>query len=161
MAYASDIGIVNGGLYDAWNVARAPGYGMAYFNRTDLPYYYDVMDNFLIGDQYFQSTFTATNPNRLHLFSGSNGLSVPNSGYCQLDDRYPRVFIVYARCLVAPYPVVVPLRPVSRCLGSRGRPWVKHCRKRTCRGKCCRVRTTSMTTVRSSSPYRSYTRFAH
>ena len=159
MAYASDIGIVNGGLYDAWNVARAPGYGMAYFNRTDLPYYYDLMDNFLIGDQYFQSTFTATNPNRLHLFSGSNGLSVPNSGYCQLDDRYPRVFIVYARCLVAPYPVVVPLRPVSRCPGSRGRPWVKHCRKRTCRGKCCRVQTTSMTTVRSSSPYRSYTRF--
>jgi len=74
---------------DAWNTARDPGFGMAYFNRTDLPYYYALMDNFLVGDQYFQSTFTATNPNRLHLFSGSNGLSVPNSGFDALSDYEP------------------------------------------------------------------------
>ena len=29
-----------------------------------------------MGDQYFQSTFTCTCPNRLHFFTGSNGLSV-------------------------------------------------------------------------------------
>ncbi len=40
MAYESDIGIVNGGRFDSWNSARDPGFGMAYFNRTDLPYYY-------------------------------------------------------------------------------------------------------------------------
>lgn len=75
---------------DAWNTARAPGFGMAYFNRTDLPYYYALADSFTVGDQYYQSTFTATNPNRLHLFSGSNGLAVPNSGYNQLDDSEPK-----------------------------------------------------------------------
>lgn len=49
---------------------------MSYFNRSDLPYYYTLADNFVVGDQYFQSVLTQTNPNRLHLFSGSNGLSV-------------------------------------------------------------------------------------
>ena len=42
----------------------------------------------MIGDYYFQSTLTATNPNRFHLFSGSNGLSV-NSSYCIMDDSEP------------------------------------------------------------------------
>eukprot|EP01116_Phalansterium_solitarium_P008712 TRINITY_DN22675_c0_g1_i2.p1 TRINITY_DN22675_c0_g1~~TRINITY_DN22675_c0_g1_i2.p1 ORF type:complete len:683 (+),score=260.03 TRINITY_DN22675_c0_g1_i2:82-2130(+) len=76
MNYPTDIGIWDAGLYDAWNTARDPGLGMSYFQRADLPFYYTLADNFIIGDQYFQSTFTETNPNRLHLFSGSNGLSV-------------------------------------------------------------------------------------
>jgi phospholipase C len=76
MDYPHDIGILNQGRYDAWNTARAAGMGMSYFNRNDLPYYYTLYESFLAGDQYFQSTFTMTNPNRLHLFSGSNGLSV-------------------------------------------------------------------------------------
>lgn len=64
------------GLFDRWNTARDPGMGMSYFRRQDLPFYYALADSFTIGDQYHQSTFTQTNPNRLHLFSGSNGLSV-------------------------------------------------------------------------------------
>jgi phospholipase C len=76
MDYPTDIGMWNGGRYDAWDTFRAPGMGMAHFNRSDLPYYYALYDEFTTGDQYFQSTFTQTNPNRLHLFSGSNGLSV-------------------------------------------------------------------------------------
>ena len=60
---------------------------MSYFERSDLPYYYTLADNFVIGDQYFQSTFTETNPNRLHLFSGSNGLSVGH--YAVLDNSEP------------------------------------------------------------------------
>ena len=45
MAYESNMNILNGGKVDAWNTARDPGYGMAYFNRTDLPYYYDKVKN--------------------------------------------------------------------------------------------------------------------
>jgi len=96
MAYESNINILNGGKVDAWNTARSPGYGMAYFNRSDLPYYYDLADAFTIGDQYFQSTFTATCPNREMLFTGSNGLSVATANpklnpkqYCMLDDSEP------------------------------------------------------------------------
>lgn len=76
MNYPTDILIYHEGRYDAWNTAREAGMGMSYFNRTDLPYYYTLYDNFAAGDQYFQATFTQTNPNRLHLFTGSNGLSV-------------------------------------------------------------------------------------
>ena len=96
MAYESNMNILNGGKVDAWNTARDPGYGMAYFNRTDLPYYYELADTFTIGDQYFQSTFTATCPNREMLFTGSNGLSVATANpelnpkqYCELDDSEP------------------------------------------------------------------------
>ena len=44
------------------------GFGMAHWTREDLPYYYTLLDHFLIGDQYHQATFTETNPNRLHLY---------------------------------------------------------------------------------------------
>jgi phospholipase C len=70
MYYPTDINMWNGGRMDSWNTARDPGYGMSYFTRADLPYYYTLYDHFVSGDQYFQSTFTCTNPNRMHLFTG-------------------------------------------------------------------------------------------
>lgn len=76
MDYFHDILILDGGRLDAWNTGREPGMGMSYFNRTDLPFYYRLTEEFATGDQYFQSTLTCTNPNRMHLFTGSNGLSV-------------------------------------------------------------------------------------
>lgn len=90
MEYASDMGIWNHGLMDGWNTARDAGYGMAYFTREDLPYYYHLYDHFLVGDHYYQSTFTQTNPNRMHLFTGSNGLSVAPHDTCVLDNTEPR-----------------------------------------------------------------------
>ena len=89
MDYPCDIKIWNNGNMDAWNTARDPGFGMSYFNRTELPYYYKLAESFTIGDQYFQSTFTATCPNREHLFSGSNGLSAENTSLNLLDDDEP------------------------------------------------------------------------
>lgn len=88
MYYPTDIKIWNGGRLDAWNTARDGGYGMAYFTREDLPYYYSLYDAFAVGDHYYQSTFTATNPNRMHLFSGSNGLSVGEPAV--LENTEPR-----------------------------------------------------------------------
>jgi len=44
MGFTPDLSIWNGGLMDAWNTARAAGFGMAYFNRTDLPYYYALAE---------------------------------------------------------------------------------------------------------------------
>ena len=76
------------GRINAWNTAREPSYGMSYFTRADLAYYYTLYDNFLVGDQYYQSTFTQTNPNRLHFFSGSNGLSIGEQAV--LDNTEPK-----------------------------------------------------------------------
>jgi phospholipase C len=72
MNFRADIGMWNNGLMDQWNIVRTAGYGLAYFERSDLPYYYELADGFTVGDQHFQSTFTQTCPNRMHLFSGSN-----------------------------------------------------------------------------------------
>ena len=76
MDYVHDMLIINEGRFDSWNTGRPAGMGQAFFNRSDLPYYYTLYESFVAGDQYFQSTFTCTDPNRLHLFSGSNGLSM-------------------------------------------------------------------------------------
>ncbi len=46
-----------------------------------------MADAFTICDHYFSSTLTQTNPNRLHLFSGSNGLSVGQPAV--LDNTVP------------------------------------------------------------------------
>lgn len=92
MGFEADIKMWNGGKMDSWNTAREQGMGMAYFNRDDLPYYYQLADEFTIGDQYYQSTFTATNPNRLFLFSGSNGRSAnqTTNATIPLDDDVPQ-----------------------------------------------------------------------
>ncbi len=76
MDYRTDIKIWNEGRFDSWNTARAAGLGMSYFTRSDIPYYYALYDAFTVGDHYYQSTFTNTNPNRMHLFTGSSGSSV-------------------------------------------------------------------------------------
>jgi phospholipase C len=70
--FATDVGMWNNGSMDGWNSAREPGYGMSYLSRSDLPFYYALADAFTVGDQHFQSTFTQTDPNRVHLFSGAN-----------------------------------------------------------------------------------------
>ncbi len=87
MSYPVDTAIWNKGKYNAWNTARTPGLGMGYFQRNDLPFYYALADAFTICDHYFCSTLTQTNPNRLHLFTGSNGLSVGQSAV--LDNTEP------------------------------------------------------------------------
>jgi len=90
MYYPTDIKMWNSGRMDAWNTARDPGFGMSYWNREDLPYYYALYDEFVCGDQYHQSTFTCTNPNRLHLFSGTSGLSVGDGEFFVLENNEPR-----------------------------------------------------------------------
>lgn len=87
MSYPVDTAIWNNGKFDSWNTPRSPGLGMGYFTRNDLPFYYALADNFTICDQYFCSTLTQTNPNRLHFFTGSNGLSVGQSAV--LDNTEP------------------------------------------------------------------------
>lgn len=88
MAYFVNMAIHNHGHRNGWNSAQRPGFMMAHFNRSDLPYYHALADTFTFSDNYFHSTFTATNPNRLHLFSGSNGLSV-GSKHCAVNDVVP------------------------------------------------------------------------
>lgn len=65
--------------HDAWVATKTP-LTMGYFTRADLPFYYALADAFTVCDAYHCSIFGPTNPNRLFLFTGSNGLSVGESG---------------------------------------------------------------------------------
>lgn len=81
----------NKGKYDQWLQAKASGnenyknipLTLGYYNREDLPFYYQLADAFTIFDQYFCSSMTGTTPNRLFHWSGTlreqqNGRSKAN-----------------------------------------------------------------------------------
>ncbi len=81
----------NKGKYDQWLQAKASGnqeyqdipLTLGYYNREDLPFYYQLADAFTIFDQYFCSSLTGTTPNRLFHWSGTlreqrNGKVKPN-----------------------------------------------------------------------------------
>src|SRR5277367_4657687 len=44
---------------------------LGYYTREDIPFYYALADAFTICDQNFCSSLTATEPNRLHLWTGT------------------------------------------------------------------------------------------
>jgi phospholipase C len=59
--------------HDNWIKAKTP-LTMGYFTREDIPFYYALADAFTVCDAYHCSIFASTNPNRMFLFSGTNGL---------------------------------------------------------------------------------------
>lgn len=71
--------------HDNWIAAKGP-LTMGYFNRADLPFYHALADAFTICDAYHCSIFGPTNPNRLFLFSGTNGLAVGNDGLQAIEN---------------------------------------------------------------------------
>ena len=65
--------------HDAWIETKTP-MTMGYFTREDLPFYFALADAFTVCDAYHCSIFGPTNPNRLHLFTGTSGVSVGEDG---------------------------------------------------------------------------------
>ena len=65
--------------HDAWIAAKSP-LTMGYFTRADLPFHYALADAFTICDAYHCSIFGPTNPNRMFLFTGTNGLTAGETG---------------------------------------------------------------------------------
>lgn len=70
---------LNQGKYDAWLDAKSSGIEsyskipltLGYYQREDLPFYYQLADAFTVFDQNFCSSLTGTTPNRLFLWSGT------------------------------------------------------------------------------------------
>jgi phospholipase C len=56
------------------NQYEGPGHGtltMGYYDSTDIPFYYDLVQNFTICDNYFCSVLGPTHPNRLMQMTGT------------------------------------------------------------------------------------------
>jgi phospholipase C len=86
----------NGGRYDRWIPAKAasdPNHAhlpltMGYYTREDLPFYYALADAFTVCDQNFSSSLTPTEPNRLHMWTGTVRAepSIQSFAYVRNDD---------------------------------------------------------------------------
>ena len=62
----------NQGQYDNWVVVKGP-MAMSYMTREDVPYHCALADAFTVGDAYFCSIMSSTNPNRTYMWSGCIG----------------------------------------------------------------------------------------
>ena len=76
-----DLGIP---VYDASNPSNISvnGLPVGYYDKSDIPYYWDYANNYMLCDNFFSSEFGPTFPNHLYIVSGAagpNGLS--NSSY--------------------------------------------------------------------------------
>ncbi|MFC0115874.1 phosphocholine-specific phospholipase C [Kibdelosporangium aridum] len=61
---------------NGWNNGWVPAKSkstMAYYDREDIPFQYELADTFTLCDAYHSSVFGPTNPNRLYMWSGNVG----------------------------------------------------------------------------------------
>jgi len=61
---------VNEGWTDQWIPNKTPE-TMCYFDRSDLPFYYSLSENFTICDEYHCSVLSSTDPNRFTYMTGT------------------------------------------------------------------------------------------
>ena len=60
----------NHGEIDRWALKNTP-YSLGYYKRNDIPVQFSLADNFVVGDAYYESVISSTDPNRVTWFSGS------------------------------------------------------------------------------------------
>ena len=77
---------LHGGWCDNWIEAKPPS-TMAYYDRHDLPFQYELADTFTVCDQYFCSVPTSTSPNRNYYFSGYTGFEPASPSTRAVDNR--------------------------------------------------------------------------
>ncbi|MEC4016241.1 phosphocholine-specific phospholipase C [Streptomyces sp. H27-D2] len=68
----------NDGWMNNWVTAKT-GATLAFYDRRDLPFHYELADTFTICDAYHSSIHSSTSPNRNHLVSGWTGFE-PGTG---------------------------------------------------------------------------------
>ncbi|MBC9932372.1 phosphocholine-specific phospholipase C [Chitinophaga qingshengii] len=78
-SWTNQVDARNNGRYDKWLQVKQSGnkdwakmpLTLGYYNRVDIPFYYDLADAFTVCDQNFCSSLTGTTPNRLYLWTGT------------------------------------------------------------------------------------------
>jgi len=78
-SWKNQVNARNDGRYDQWlNEKRNSIHEysdmpltLGYYNRHDIPFYYELADGFTVCDQHFCSSLTGTNPNRLFFWTGT------------------------------------------------------------------------------------------
>lgn len=60
----------NKGEIDRWARNNTP-YSIGYYRRDDLPIHFSLAENFIVGDSYYESVISSTDPNRAVWASGT------------------------------------------------------------------------------------------
>lgn len=76
----------NGGRWDGWTKAKTP-FTMGHFTGADLAFHHALAGAFTICDRNFCSTLAGTNPNRLHLWTGTTDADAKAGGPALFNDR--------------------------------------------------------------------------
>lgn len=63
----------DGGKMDGFVAAEKSTLTMGYYDRNDIPYYWDYADNYVLDDNFFSSLMGPSFPNHLYIASGTNG----------------------------------------------------------------------------------------
>ncbi len=61
------------GKMDGFVAAERSPLTMGYYDRSDIPYYWDYADNYILDDNFFSSLMGPSFPNHLYIVSGTNG----------------------------------------------------------------------------------------
>jgi phospholipase C len=76
-----------GGWNNGWVPAKTSS-TMAYYDRADIPFQYELAETFTLCDAYHCSVFGPTNPNRLYMWSGNVGYEPGTSRRVVGNDAY-------------------------------------------------------------------------
>jgi phospholipase C len=68
------------GLMDGFVAAEGSTLTMGYYDRSDIPYYWDYANQYVLDDNFFSSLMGPSFPNHLYIASGTNG-PVTNLNY--------------------------------------------------------------------------------
>ena len=63
----------NNGSMNGFIVGEANNETMGYYNRADIPYYWDYASNYVLDDNFFSSLMGPSFPNHLYMVSGTSG----------------------------------------------------------------------------------------
>jgi len=61
------------GKMDGFVAAEGSVLTMGYYDRSDIPYYWDYADHYVLDDNFFSSLMGPSFPNHLYIASGTNG----------------------------------------------------------------------------------------
>ena len=68
------------GKMDGFVAAEGSILTMGYYDKSEIPFYWDYADHFVLDDNFFSSLMGPSFPNHLYIASGTNG-PVSNTGY--------------------------------------------------------------------------------
>lgn len=80
-SYAAALQAYDNAKMDGFIQAVGTNLTMGYYDRNDIPYYWDYADKYVLDDNFFASTIGPSLPNHLYIASGADGPVTSNAGW--------------------------------------------------------------------------------